>query len=55
MLINSQDVGPGTLYEIREMLEQHGSSCETFLEDKFGVLIMVEGQMIEVYQLPEGE
>ena len=55
MLINSTDVGPAALYEIREMMEQHGKSCERFLEAKFDVLIMVSGAMIEVYQLPEGE
>ena len=54
MLIKSEDVGPATLYEIREMMEQHGESCERFLEAKFDVLIMVSGALIEVYQLPEG-
>ena len=55
MLIKSEDVGSATLYKIREMMEQHGESCERFLEAKFDVLIMVSGAMIEVYQLPEGE
>jgi hypothetical protein len=55
MLIKSEDVSTSTLYEIRELYEQHGESCERFLEAKFDVLIMVEGSMIEVYQLPGGE
>ena len=55
MLIKSQDVGPGTLFEIRELIEKEGECCIPFLERKFDALILIDRNMIEVYQLPEGE
>lgn len=54
MLIKGFDVGPAAIKEIESMLEEHGEYCVSFLEQKFDVLI-IPGDQVEVYQLPETE
>ncbi len=46
--------------EIRSMIFEHGENCVNYLEEKFGVLILVmsgpeEGLEIDVLDLPEVE